>query len=251
MGAAAKSVDEGRIETHEAPAGANRHWLSIRAAAKAAGLSESTLRRAIADGLVAAERQGATVRLTQQTVLELRTGTGIKRQGPSLAAREADAQRGEVAANAFSMFANGAQLIEVVQELRQDPDVVDRLWHKWIALQETYMRSVAPRCLHAGPDCEGAPRPDAMLCLHHAEASRPLSPEQIAMLDGAAIPTAVKCSSCGKMAGRGMCSRCVSSLSVSVEGGRIAIRSGKDVLAIVPLEASRTIAKSVLDGPES
>jgi hypothetical protein len=89
-----------------------------------------------------------------------------------------------------------------------------------------------------------------MLCLHHAEASRPLTPEQIATLDGAAIPTAVTCSSCGKMAARGLCSRCVSSLSISVEGGRLAIRSGKDVIAIVPLEASRTIAKTLLDGSE-
>ncbi|MGO9837040.1 MAG: hypothetical protein ACLP1X_22820, partial [Polyangiaceae bacterium] len=105
--------------------------LPLRAAARAAGVSESTLRRLVQDGAIEAIRDaGGTLRVTQSTVLELRTGGGLKR-GPSLSVREAERARGALAAQVFALLRSKAAPDEIVERLETDPATVRALCEEW------------------------------------------------------------------------------------------------------------------------
>jgi hypothetical protein len=109
--------------------------LPLRAAARAAGVSESTLRRLVQDGAVEAVRDGGSLKVTQATVVELRAGGALKR-GPSISVREAERARGALAARCFLLFQAAVPLEDVVTQLEADPDVVVALHQKWIAMRE-------------------------------------------------------------------------------------------------------------------
>jgi hypothetical protein len=137
-----------------------------------------------------------------------------------------------------------------VQRLRIDPRVIDELWDRWIGLQKKQRESVALRCLHHGTDCRGSLLPYTAVCDHHAARSRVLTQEQVAVLQGQEIPTAIACQCCGQTAGRGLCSSCASSLTVVVEGEgpgrRIVVRAHGEVIAIVGAKPSRELAHQLL-----
>ena len=201
---------------------------------------------------MAAVNNGGKLMLTQATVLEIRNGSPLKR-GPTLAAREADRARGEVASEAFARFAKGAELVDVVREMHQDPDVVERLWTRWVALQETQRKSIVLTCHHEhrGGECDGPPLASVSMCRHHASRARHLTDEQAAILAGREVPTAVHCTACDMMASRGVCSSCVSAVTIVVEGAgtgrRLVVRAGQKVIAIVAADKSRKLARELIE----
>lgn len=227
--------------------------LPLRAAAKAAHISESTLRRLVQDGAVDVVRgQGGSIRISQSTVVELRSGA-IRRGPPSIAGREADRARGELAAGCFTRFNAGKDLIAIVEELHASPAAVKALWTEWIDLQETQRKSIVLRCHHAnrGGECDGAPLANVSMCGRHAARAHHLTDEQAAILSGREIATALHCSSCDTMAARGVCSACMSAVTIMVEGAgagrRLVVRTrGGKVIAIGAATESRALARQLL-----
>lgn len=241
--------------------------LPLKRAAKVAGVSETTLRRLIDDGAVEAIRQGGALRISQSTVLELRTG-GLKRGAHvGVAVRETDRIRGETAADAFERFAKGEQLVDVVRELRQDPDVIERLWDRWVALQQKQRAAFDHEKLlkckheHCGEGCDGPVRVDIGLCHYHQARThfvpdgwRPVSPEAQAVLDGREIPTALHCTECDEMSARGVCSTCASkattlTLEGEDEGRHFIARRGDKVIMILSATQSLGLARQLLEKP--
>lgn len=130
--------------------------LPLRAAARAAGLSESTLRRLVADGLVEAVRDaGGTMRVTSSTVLELRTG-GVRRRGPSVGAREAERARGALAAQVFALLRSAVPLDQIVEQLECDPAVLRALVDEYVRCREISVR------LLSAPEAPLGPAPAAV-----------------------------------------------------------------------------------------
>lgn len=225
--------------------------LTLHAAARVAGLSESTMRRLVRDGVVDVIKHGGVLRVSQSTAVELRGGAGLKR-GPGVAVRAAERARGELAAECFAKFSAGKALIAIVSELQTTPSAVKALWNEWIDLQEVQRKSVVLTCHHAhrGGECDGAPLANVSLCGFHASHAHHLSEEKLAVLAGREVPTAVRCSSCDTMAPRGVCSACLSAVSIAVEGEgqgrRIVVRAREKVIAIVAATESRELARQLL-----
>ncbi len=214
--------------------------LALPAAAKAAGVSESTLRRLVRDGLVDAIRDGHKIRLTQATVLELQTGAGLKR-GPSISMREAERSRSDLAAECFVRFREGKSLISIVEELKALPAVVKSLWNEWLDLQSSQRRAIRLECLHAGhaDGCDSPPQPHIGLCSRHAAQSRILTSEQKAVLQGREIPKAAHCKACDEFATECVCANCLALYTViTVEGDshdrRVVVRVRDQVVASEP-----------------
>lgn len=109
--------------------------LPLRAAARVAGVSESTLRRLVADGAVEAVKQGGSLRVATSTIVELKSGGTALRRAPSLGVREAERARGALAAKCFRLFASAVALEDIVLELEVDPDLVVALHGKWLAMR--------------------------------------------------------------------------------------------------------------------
>ena len=232
--------------------------LPVRAAARAAGMSESSVRRLIADGLVTAVRDaGGSLRLTQSTIVELRSGGGRTR-GPSIGVRTAEAARGEIAAQAFELFEGGAQLVEVVHKLRQDPDVVERLWARWVALQDIQRKTILLSCMfehHPTVRCNGRPMAQVSLCDAHASRVRVLSEQDsvtLSMLRRGETPMAVACAACGNAIESGTCAKCSAapiSFSIS-EDGWLRVLAGKREVTRLSRAQLVSFAKSLDPQPE-
>lgn len=214
--------------------------MPLHAAARAAGLSEATMRRLVRDGLVEAVREGRTLQITQATVLELKAGGGLKR-GPSVSMREAERARGELASMCFARFREGKPLIEIVEELQATPAAVKILWNEWRDLQESERRAVRLECLHNGhaDGCDGPPQPHIGLCSRHAAQSRILTAEQKAILRGQNIPDASKCTACSEFALECICTACLALyIVITIEGEpsdrRIVVRVRDQIIASEP-----------------
>ncbi len=151
--------------------------LPLRAAARAAGVSESTLRRLVQDGAIETIRDaGGTLRVTQSTVLELRTG-GALRRGPGISVREAERARGALAAQCFRLFQAAVPLEDVVTQLEADPDVVVTLHQKWLAIRERTAAWLAqPTPSVTGPTFDHEAAPDGSCCAGHQAAQRMKEP---------------------------------------------------------------------------
>ncbi len=222
--------------------------LMIAEAAKLAGMGPATLRMMIDQDRVRVVRNSDGVMCVPRSVT-LDLCDGRWRGGKGLAPFELDKKkeesvrgettRGAVAAAAFDRFAKGMSLVDVVRELRQEPDVIEVLWKKWIGLQEMQRRTSAPDCLHHGARCSGAIEDRIGLCGYHAARSRILTEEQELSLKGQTIPTAVHCVACSSIADRGVCSKCVRATTIRIEGEgagrRVVARAGNHTLAIVLL----------------
>jgi hypothetical protein len=227
--------------------------LPIRAAAKAAGISESSLRRLVQDGVIEAVRQGGSLHVTHATVVELRSG-GRKR-GPSPGLRALQADRGETAAECFKRFRAGVPLTAIVEEIAVDPLIVEGLWNKWRHLESTQFKASPPQCVlegHGHIDCT-ALTPTAGLCSAHASRARILSREEEATLHamrtGKEIAKAVCCDVCGDMAAHGVCNGCMrAETRVTVEKGLLTVRIGTREIAILSIVESTALAQQVLGG---
>ncbi len=208
--------------------------LPLRAAAKAAHISESTLRRLVQDGAVDVVRgQGGSIRISQSTVVELRSGA-IRRGPPSIAGREAERARGELAKDAFALFARGGQLIDIVQQLAVDPDVVERLWARWVALQDLQRKTNLLSCMfehHHTVQCDGRPMAQVSLCDAHASRVRVLSEQDsltLSMLRRGETPMAVPCGACGNAIETGTCAKCSdAAVSFKFADGWVLVMAGK------------------------
>lgn len=243
------SFSPGAAVVHVAP---DDDALTLRNAARVAGVSESTIRRLAADGVIDVIKDGGSLRVSQSTVLELRAGGGLKR-GPGIAVREAERARGALASECFTHFNAGKPLIEIVRELHTTPAAVKMLWNEWIDLQETERKSVVLKCHHEhrGGECDGPPLASVSMCGFHAGRAHHLSEEKMAILAGREIPTALHCSSCDTMAARGVCATCLTAVSIAVEGEgkgrRLVVRAGQKVIAIVAADKSRELARQLLE----
>ena len=220
---------------------ADRAMMPLHAAARAAGLSEATMRRLVRDGLVEAVREGRTLQITQATVLELKAGGGLKR-GPSINMRETERARGELASLCFARFREGKPLVEIVEELQATPSAVKVLWNEWRDLQEAERRAIRLECFHAGhnDECDGLPQPHIGLCSRHAAQSRILTAEQKAVLAGQDVPEASKCKACGEFAIACVCADCLTLYTViTVEGEddnkKLVVRVRDQIIASEPI----------------
>jgi hypothetical protein len=165
--------------------GPSEEMIHLSQAARISGLSLATLHRRVSEGVIPARRTGRNGPwLVAKTVI-LNLAPKLKHQPRAEKQREAD-KAGENAAFAFERFAKGEPLIDVVVALRVDPDVVDRLFSKWIDLQQKQHAAMEKggliRCLHKSSKCSGTCLPTVGLCQHHASRSRALSDEELALL---------------------------------------------------------------------
>ena len=209
----------------------------IRVAAREAGVAENTLRRLIQDGLIDAVRDGGGLRVTQSTVLELKSGAlrrGPGTRSPSLGARESDRARGELAATCFGLFREGKPLISIVEELQVPPTTLRVIWNEWRELQDIERHAVRLECLHKGHgECDGPPQPNIGLCGRHGARTRILTQEQDAILRGREIPKAFHCKACDELAADGVCWACLEGyVIVTVEGDKLVVRVRDQVIAI-------------------
>jgi len=208
-------------------------YLNVHTAARVAGVSESTLRRLIADGFLDVVREGprAKILIARKTAMAIRMGgtAGLKR-APTLPAREEQQARGDLARACFEKFASGMALARVVQELAVDPTLVKLLWTQWLDIQDTERRSDPPRCVFHGSRCAGVVARRVGLCEWHAPRARMLSEEQEAVLAGQTIPMGLHCAECGKLAGAGLCTACISNPTYVVEPGRVVVKARGRVL---------------------
>jgi hypothetical protein len=111
--------------------------MPIARAAREAGVSEATLRRAVHAGLVDAVRDGGRLTVRRSEVIELRTR--LRKRVPK-SVRERERASGETAARAFGMFADATPLEEVVVRLAAPPEVVKELFARWCELREMTRR---------------------------------------------------------------------------------------------------------------
>jgi hypothetical protein len=220
--------------------------VTLRTAARDAGISESTLRRLVHEGVVPSVRRDGALHITQASIVELRTGA--RKRGPSIGLRVQDQERGTTAASCFKRFHDGESLASIVMALEVDPAIVEGLWYKWKHLHEIETKGPA-RCMlehHGGFECDGLPTAQTGLCATHAARARILSNEEDATLHairtGQEISTAVCCVTCGKMADRGVCTHCLASNgSVSVENGSLLFRIGERIVKLVPAEEMKRL----------
>lgn len=102
--------------------------LRVHAAAHAAGISESTLRRAIQDGVVRGITRGGALCVERREILEIK-GKLLKRIAPSIGIKEA--QDGEEAADVFSRLDRCQSIGSIVQEMKITPQKVLALFDQW------------------------------------------------------------------------------------------------------------------------
>lgn len=140
--------------------------ITVREAARAAGMSEATVRRAINEGIVQPVREGRNIFIRQTSIIELQTGA-IKRP-PTLLGREVLNARGELAANVFRLLDEGYSPKDIVQDLRADPPSVRGLVEEWLKCQELQARLTALR--EGGPQFNHAPSKDWDCCDGHRAA---------------------------------------------------------------------------------
>jgi hypothetical protein len=219
--------------------------LPLRLAAIEAGVAEPTLRRYVTDGKIPHTRRKGVLHVPRAACIAFRDGGRIVGTSPTVRALEA--VRGSTAADCFKRFRNNEALIEIVEELALDPGIVEGLWYKWQHLQKIQLSS-ASRCMlehHGGIECDGLPSAQTALCGRHAARARILSQEEevtlTAMRSGQHVDTAVCCLSCGQMAGRGLCTACVSKISIAVDNGVFVVSVGERQVKVLPLEDIRRL----------
>ena len=136
--------------------------------------------RAIQRGILPASRRGKAYFIAEKDLLDAAPFIQGRGPGPKETKKPV---AGDLAGECFDRFAKGIDPISVIRELRQDPDVVDRLWDRWLMLQKKFVATRPTPCVlaHKGP-CSGPPSMAAMLCALHAETATVLTPEEESLL---------------------------------------------------------------------
>lgn len=240
-------ADPNLAETIGRAASPEDDLLPLRLAAEEAGIAEPTLRRYVQQGRVQIFKRQGIQHVTRASMISLRTAGIVRPPGPAVLSFEH--VRGETAAECFRRFRANESLVEIVEALKVDPAVVEGLWYKWKHLQKIQLDGMT-RCMlehHGGIECDGLPTAQTGLCGRHAARARILTNEEEATLHamrtGQEIAKAVCCVSCGQMATRGMCSGCLSKITVAVENGVFVVRAADRQVKVMQLNEIRQMIK--------
>jgi len=216
--------------------------LNVREVAALWRVSETTVERERKDGRLAATRVGNAYRYRRADALAV----GAARHIP-VVAHQRETFEGDRDARVFAAFNDGCNIAEAVVREHVAVGTVARLHVAWTDAQA----SKTAVCLHRNHgNCSGAPQMSTALCGHHAARTRILTPEQTLLLSGQEIPTAVQCDVCHKTAARGTCASCLAVIHTTVEGEglgrRLVMRIRDKVIAIIPNERARVLARELL-----
>jgi hypothetical protein len=216
--------------------------LPLRAAAREAGISESTLRRAIADGLVAASSEGGVLRVTRQTVIELRTRGGALRRGPGPSVVAAEEREGERDARVFAALEAGRTVAEIIVAERIPARVVLALRQSWLDAHRADREGVAYAC-----GCGAPSDPSTARCIRCFERMRVLTGAQAALLAGAELPPpgTCTCRGCGTRARiedvDALCVRCAEKLTIAERGGVLVVVLAGTVVRELSIAETRAV----------
>jgi hypothetical protein len=205
--------------------------LPLRAAAKEAKVSESTLRRLVQEGAIEAIRDaGGTMRVTQATIIELKTRGALKR-GPNLSVVAQEEREGERDARVFAALETGRTITEVIVSERIPARVAISLRQTWLLARQTDRQGIEFAC-----SCGAASDPRTARCARCFERTRVLTDAQQATLAGTELPPpgACTCRGCGSHARvedvDALCATCAPKLTVVERGGVLAVvLAGKTV----------------------
>lgn len=220
-------------------------WITTEDVAAAWGVSRATIDRERAAGNLHGKAHGSGYIFLRDEALTV----GAARKTPTgIAAKEqADGERD---ARVFAAFQDGLSINAVVVRERVAVGIVMRLHEAWRQGREMEGRSV--ECLHRHSDvaCEGVPELHNMLCDAHAARSRILNEEELLLLNNQTIPTALHCAACDGLAASGVCARCLTGLTVTLEGEapgcRIVVRARNKILAIVDAIKTREMGQKII-----
>jgi len=171
---------------------------------------------------------------------------GAARHAPTVA-NQRDTYEGDRDARVFAAFNDGCNIAETVVLEHIAVGTVARLHADWM----TACASKTPVCVHHNSgDCSGAPQMTSALCAFHASRTQILTEAQRLLIGGKSIPTALQCDTCHKATARGLCTTCLSVIHTTVEGvglgRRLVMRVRDKVIAIIPAERARALARELL-----